>query len=348
MLKQIIVIMLFFFITECIYSQVEQDSSQIYSIDTTQLKPDNLPYSGNIKQEQLNLEDELQSRIFFHSTMGFFERLTVGMGANLNKQNSLLIKYTTVYDGHSGCLALGLRYSYLFDSKIFINTFSLEYGVLLEKRNSKYDGFFQGSLYQFNLGRKTELSSTMSLLIEAGLLAVKRNDEEILFNPNIKIGANYNFSINTFSRPEDVNLQSRIFTQLTIGLCDFLSLGTGYYFDVQNSLMIKYQSVSASKGILPNAENAISLKYTYSFDSKIFIKNVSLTTIGIFRHKGQEWEIPNTTFFQGYGAAITTGTKKKLDSGFSFVFDAGIMGTQIINGEFNIWPVLAIGVNFNF
>ena len=348
MLKKIIVLIIYFFIVECIYSQVEQVGRHINLMDKTVSQSVNLLDNEAIKNEQVNSEEKLQSPFFFHSTMGFFERFTIGMGANINKQNSLLIKYTTVYDGHNGCSAAGLRYSHLFDSKIFINTISLEYAILLDTRNSNYDGFFQGSAYQFNLGKKTELNSTMSLLFEAGVLAVKRIDEDFLFNPNFKIGANYNFAVNTFSKPEDDKLQSRIFAQSSIGICDFLSFGAGFNFDAQNSLMGKYQSVSASDGILPNAENAISLKYTYSFESKIFIKNFSITTIGILRHKEQEWEIPNTTFFQGYGAAVTTGTKKKLDSGFSFTFDAGMMGTQIINGEFHLWPILTAGVNFNF
>ncbi len=170
-----------------------------------------------------------------------------------------------------------------------------------------------------------------------------------------KMANNVNFSyadtVNTnqkINNPPGVDTSesiSRIHFQATIGLCEYLSYGIGYNFNKNNALLIKRHGMVLGDVAMGGAWG---LKYTYSFQSKIFIKNISITASLINELSLDKTTYNRDRFVKGGAIEIATSRKKDFDSGIVFQYEIGISVSKILDREIHVLPNFKIGLNYNF
>lgn len=138
---------------------------------------------------------------------------------------------------------------------------------------------------------------------------------------------------------------SHLHLQVTAGLCECFSLGIGYNFDKNNALQIKKHGL-----LLGDRATGLAwgLKYTYSFQSKIFIKNISITTSIVNSTSLAKTTNNSDRFVEGGAIEIVTSREKNFSLGVSLQYEFGIVISKILDKEVYVLPSLKIGLNYNF
>ncbi len=294
------------------------------------------------------------------SNFGFFDRLSFGAGFDLNEQSKLELKYTSFNSGASSQGSLGIKFYRLFDSKI-IQSVAIEAGMFDAFKSESYDRLNENVNLQLMVGKNLSERKNITFKIEAGALFINPFNYNKEVYPNIRIGAVYTFDKNTFSQiEEDIKTNSeaidaseiqeekisRVFARLNFGIADLLAFNLGYNFNKKNALSLLLSTVWLKGGFfVPNSGSGVGLKYTYSFNSKLFLKNVSVSSL-LLTNTSEAGASSN--LFKGGMVELTMGNQKDFDGGFSFIYELGVMATKSSISKILVMPSIKIGTNFNF
>lgn len=137
---------------------------------------------------------------------------------------------------------------------------------------------------------------------------------------------------------------SHFHLQMTVGLCEYFSLGIGYNFDKNNSIMITSGGVIIGNGHLGGG---YGIKYTYSYESDIIFKNISVLILPLKDITLDRNSYNKEIFIKGMACEITTERKKVYDKWIVFQYEVGLLMTKCLQEKINFWPIIKIGFNIN-
>lgn len=316
--------------------------------------------NGLISPNQTDLSDFNKSLFSLSSNFGFFDRLSFGAGFDLDDQNKLELRYSLFNSGVSSQGSLGIKFYRLFDSKI-IQSISIEAGMFDAFKSESYDRLNENVSLQLMVGKNLAERKNITYKIEAGALFINPFNYNKEVYPNVRFGAVYTFDKNAFSSIDDkvkiiseidevtgleeVNIR-RVFARLNFGIADLLSFNLGYNFNKKNALSLLLSTVWLKGGFfVPNSGLGVGLKYTYSFNSKLFLKNVSVSSL-LLTNTSEAGA--SSALIKGGMVELALGNQKDFDSGFSFIYELGVMASKSSISKILVMPSIKIGTNFNF
>ena len=146
------------------------------------------------------------SKVFSQITFGLGEMYSLVVGYNIDKYNSIGIKYSRIWIAHDKFSiiplplnggAIGIKYSRLFNYDFFLKQVNLSisaiYSVGIDKASFPVNTFVKGFVIECTTGNKINYKKGFSFIYEIGFLATQLKGRKLLFWPSLKIGTNFNF-----------------------------------------------------------------------------------------------------------------------------------------------------------
>ena len=145
---------------------------------------------------------------------------------------------------------------------------------------------------------------------------------------------------------------SKVFGQVTLGLSEMASVVVGCHIDKYNAIGLKYSGCWVDNDFsiffVPSSGNAVGIKYSHLFNYDFLLKQFNFTISAIYSTSKNKGSFSVATFVKGYSVECTVGNEIKLDKGFSFIYEAGFLASQLKSMDLVFFPSLKIGANFNF